>query len=267
MRHIDCKKYSDEILEDAKQVSHSKTLAIVSVGNDAASQSYIKGKIKDCQYCGIPYVHIKVDPSPISSKQLELEQVLNSLAQDSGVGAIILQLPLPKHWDEDFFLSLIPSGKDVDGFSRYSPFEPCTPEGVVYILKKELGNLEGKSALIIGRGKLVGLPLIHILLDEDCTVSIAHSKSKEQEVFYGTEYDIVICAAGCPNLLDLSKLRGEPIVIDVGVNRVDGKLQGDCFGFTDNEKPNLRVTPVPKGIGLITRAMLMKHVAKINERR
>ena len=126
--------------------------------------------------------------------------------------------------------------------------------------------MTGKHALVIGRGKLVGIPLIADLVAANCTVTVAHSKSNGDKVFYGTEYDIIVCAAGRPNLLDLHKLKGQPIVIDVGVNKIDGKLCGDCFNFNEEVNENMLVTPVPKGIGLMTRAILMKHIGEINKK-
>ena len=266
MKYIDCQKYAIKILNEAKKMQHSKYFVIVSVGNDSASQSYIKGKIKDCEYCGIPYIHKTIDPNTYGAKE-KLERLLLEMSLRQDVSSIILQLPLPQGWDETHFLRFILPEKDVDGLSSCSPFSPCTPEGIVHILREELGDLTGKTALIIGRGKLVGRPLIGMLLSQNCTITVAHSKSKTEEVFYGAKYDIVICAAGQPNLLALAKLQGEPIVIDAGVNRVEGKLQGDCCSFTDNKyiKPNMLVTPVPKGIGLMTRAMLVQHIAKTNQ--
>lgn len=266
MRYINCEQFAKEILDGVKQIKHDKYFAIVSVGDNPASQSYIKGKIRDCEYCGIPYVHKHIDLDGDTNKKFALEYMLTYLAADESVSAIILQLPLPDGWDEEYYTSLIPEGKDVDGFSDNSPFRPCTPEGIVYVLKRELGDLTGKHALVIGRGKLVGIPLIADLVASNCTVTVAHSKSNSEKVFYETKYDIVVSAVGRPNLLDLSKLKGEPTVIDVGVNKVDGKLCGDCFNFNEEVKEHMRITPVPKGIGLMTRAMLMKHIAEINQK-
>lgn len=265
MKYINCEQYANEILDEVKQVTHKKYFAIVSVGNNPASQSYIKGKIKDCEYCGIPYIHTNINLETDVNPKLSLEYTLRALAADETVSAIILQLPLPEGWDEEYFLSFIPEAKDVDGFSENSPFRPCTPEGVISVLKTDLGDLTGKHALVIGRGKLVGIPLIADLMVANCTVTVAHSKSNKDKVFYGTEYDIVVCAAGRHNLLDLLKLKGAPIVIDVGVNKVNGKLCGDCFNFSEEAHDDMRVTPVPKGIGLMTRAMLMKHIAEVNK--
>lgn len=267
MKYIDCEKYAQEILDEVKQVKHTKYFAIVSVGDNPASQSYIKGKIKDCEYCGIPYVHKHIDVKNELEARYELREVLLGLTYDNNVSAIILQLPLPQGLDEQAYLNLIPPEKDVDGLTKDSEFAPCTPEGIVHVLKKELGNLEGKTALIIGRGKLVGRPLFDLLLNENCTVTIAHSKTQNllQMLLVGG-YDIVVVAAGKPKLVNLELLSQDTkIVIDAGVNRVDGKLCGDCYRY-DDEIGKVLVTPVPKGIGLMTRAMLMKHIAEINQK-
>jgi methylenetetrahydrofolate dehydrogenase (NADP+)/methenyltetrahydrofolate cyclohydrolase len=266
MKYIDCEKYAKEILDEVKQVKHTKYFAIVSVGDNPASQSYIKGKIKDCEYCGIPYVHKNINPEMEGSK-VELEVELLKLGRMKDVAAIILQLPLPKDWDEEYFSNLIPPEKDVDGLVSNSSFLPCTPEGIVHVLKKELGSLEGKTALIIGRGKLVGRPLFDLLLSENCTVTMAHSKTKDLlSMLLLGGYDIVVVATGRPKLVNLQLLnRNTKIVIDAGVNRVEGKLCGDCHRF-DKEIGEVLVTPVPKGIGLMTRAMLMEHIAEINKK-
>lgn len=263
MKYIDCEKYAKEILDEAKQVNHTKYFAIVSVGDNPASQSYIKGKIKDCEYCGIPYVHKHIDLNDGENHKLTLEYTLRYLASDETISAIILQLPLPDGWDEEYFLNFIPTEKDVDGLTRDSKFLPCTPEGIVHVLKKELGDLEGKTALIIGRGKLVGRPLFDLLLNENCTVTMAHSKTKDLlTMLLLDRYDIVVVAAGKPQLVNLQLLnRNTKVVIDAGVNRVNGKLCGDCYKY-DEEMRDIKVTPVPKGIGLMTRAMLIKHVAE-----
>jgi methylenetetrahydrofolate dehydrogenase (NADP+)/methenyltetrahydrofolate cyclohydrolase len=175
----------------------------------------------------------------------------------STTGGIIIQLPLPKGWDEEYFTNLVPPTLDVDGFVRDSRFKPCTPEGIIYLLKQEIGDLTGKTALIVGRGKLVGEPIVKMLLDEDCTVTIAHSKTKNLHGLLGMHHDIVISAVGRPKLINLLWTSAN-VVIDVGVNRDEnGKLCGDCYEVSGSDT---KVTPVPKGIGLMTRAMLMKHM-------
>ena len=178
----------------------------------------------------------------------------------STTGGIIIQLPLPDGWDEEYFTNLVPPILDVDGFVKGSHFKPCTPEGIIYLLKKELGDLTGKTALVIGRGKLVGEPVVKMLLEENCTVTIAHSKTKDLHGLLGMHHDIVITAVGKPNLINL-KWCSANIVVDVGVNRDEnGKLCGDCYNFDANYDSDMKVTPVPGGVGLLTRAMLMKHM-------
>ena len=252
MQYIDCQKYAQEILDEVKAVPDKKKLIIFTAGDNPASASYVKGKIKDCEYCGIPYEHIKVE----TPEDLEMRIFQKMLV--STTGGIIIQLPLPEGWDEEYFTNLVPSALDVDGFVRDSHFKPCTPEGIVYLLKQELGDLTGKTALVIGRGKLVGEPIVKMLVDEDCTVTIAHSKTKNLHGLLGLHHDIVISAVGKPRLINLQWTSAN-IVIDVGVNRDEtGKLCGDCYNFTEDIP--MKVTPVPKGIGLMTRAMLMKHM-------
>jgi methylenetetrahydrofolate dehydrogenase (NADP+)/methenyltetrahydrofolate cyclohydrolase len=253
MKHIDCRKYARELLDEVKAVPNKKKLVIFTAGNDPASASYVKGKIKDCEYCGVPYEHITVQTPD------ELATLIKRKCMAANTGGIIIQLPLPDGWDEEYFTNLVPPCLDVDGFVKGSHFKPCTPEGIMYLLKKELGDLTGMTALVVGRGKLVGEPIVKMLLEEDCTVTIAHSKTKNLYKLLNTA-DIIISAVGKPNLIDLEFCWSAEVVIDVGVNRdANGKLCGDCFGF-DPDSYCLKVTPVPGGIGLMTRAMLMKHM-------
>jgi len=260
MQYIDCKKYADEILEQVKEVPNKKALTIITVGDNPASLSYVKGKIKDCEYCGIPYNHIKIDEGDFAQYQLYYE--IEQANRDCGVSGIIIQMPLPNNFDDEYIMNRIRLDKDIDGFKGNSPFLPCTPEGIMYILKKELGDLTGRNVLVIGRGKLVGEPLAKMLLDEDCTVTIAHSKTKRLEYII-PNYEVIISAAGKPNLVNL-KMCNAKIVIDAGISRdSNGKLCGDCYNFVEDDGRDLKVTSVPGGVGLMTRAMLMKHVARI----
>ena len=258
MQRVDCAKYANEILEQVKATPNKKKLAILTVGNNPASASYVKGKIKDCEYCGIPYQHIMIGDTPSAGSELFTE--INLLNADDSVGGIIVQLPLP-NLPESFYVDQVRIDKDVDGFRENSPFKPCTPEGIMYILEKELGDLTGLNALVIGRGKLVGEPVAKMLLDANCTVTVAHSKTKNLNDLIWRN-DIIISAVGKSDFLDLNMCSAK-IVIDVGVNRDEhGKLCGDCYNFIDFNY-GMKVTTVPGGIGLMTRAMLMKHVARI----
>ena len=253
MKYIDCKSYAQEILDEVKAVPNKKELCILTLGDDIASQSYVKGKIKDCNYCGIPYSHIK------ASNEIELEYNIFKANSDNAVGGIIVQLPLPDGINEQYLTNKVDTKKDVDGFKDDSRFSPCTPEGIMYILHKEIGDLTGKTALVIGRGKLVGEPIAKMLLDENCTVTVAHSKTKNLDYIL-PNYEIIISAVGKPRLVNLEMCNAQ-IVIDVGINRDEnGKLCGDCYNFRDDYCHGTKVTPVPGGIGLMTRAMLMKHM-------
>lgn len=255
MQYINCQKYAQEILDEVKAIPNKKKLIIFTAGDNPASASYVKGKIKDCEYCGVPYEHIKVQT------QDELATLIKRKCMTPTTGGIIIQLPLPDGWDEEYFTNLVPPILDVDGFVKGSHFKPCTPEGIIYLLKKELGDLTGKTALVIGRGKLVGEPVVKMLIDANCTVTVAHSKTKDLHGLLGLHHDIVIAAVGKPKFINL-KWCSANVVIDVGVNRNEnGKLCGDCYNFDPDDDSDMKVTPVPGGIGLLTRAMLMKHVA------
>lgn len=263
MKYIDCRAYAQKILNNVKSYPFKKKLVIITVGDDEASKSYVKGKIRDCEYCDIPVDHIKIEDSEFAGERLRHE--IMKLNLDNDVAGIILQLPLPKHMgNPKHYTDLISRFKDVDGFRDDSPFKPCTPKGIMYLLEKEVGDLSGLSAVIIGRGELVGKPLAKMLLDADCTVTVAHSKSNLSQVSkYLGMADIVISAVGKPELLDVSFCHNVRLVVDVGVNRnAEGKLCGDCYDsfYFEGEGPS--VTPVPGGVGLLTRAMLMQNVVE-----
>lgn len=263
MQYIDCQKYAQEILDEVKAIPNKKTLVIITVGDDMASQSYVKGKIKDCEYCGIPVIHQKFDPA--ESNQSDVMDYIRQCNKTDSIGGIIVQLPLPKGWNEELLTYTVASEKDVDGFRPFSKFKPCTPEGIMYVLHKELGDLTGLDALVIGRGKLVGKPVAQMLLDADCTVTVAHSKTKNLVDKIET-VDIIVSAVGKPKTVNLMRCRKVTTVIDVGVNRdANGKLCGDCYNFDYYPTYRVNVTPVPKGIGLMTRAMLMKHMGEVSK--
>lgn len=271
MQYIDCKKYAQEILDEVKAIPDKKKLVIISVGEDEASKVYVKGKLKDAEYCGIPTEHIQIKDTIFSN--LRLMEAIQENNDDDDVAGIIVQLPLPKHYGDINYCDLIVPWKDVDGLSSDSYFEPCTPLGIMYLLEKEIGDLTGKNALVIGRSELVGKPLAKMLLDKDCTVTVAHSKTQVENLHHHLLYaDIIISAVGKPNLIDLKMCEFSDIVVDVGINRdEDGNLCGDCYNFKINHlsvlQEHTKVTPVPGGVGLLTRAMLMRNVALASEER
>jgi methylenetetrahydrofolate dehydrogenase (NADP+)/methenyltetrahydrofolate cyclohydrolase len=261
MQYVDCKKYAQEILDEVKSVPNKGKLVIITVGDDNASKVYVKGKMKDCEYCGIPVEHIKIEDT--WSAGVTLLETIEKNNEDDEVVGIIVQLPLPKHLNNEAinYCEDIKPWKDVDGLTSGSWFEPCTPKGIVHLMKEELGNLTGKHVLIIGRSNLVGKPLAKMLTDEDCTVTLAHSKTRHL-LKHMSDVDVVVSAIGKAKEFDLGWCWDAEMVIDVGINRDENnKLCGDFDGF-DEDFGYPKVTPVPNGVGLLTRAMLMKNVAE-----
>ena len=247
---IDCKKYADNILNS---ISGDGRLAIISIGENAASEAYMRGKQKDCDrvefYCSRHHF-------PNGTPQSAIVDTISILNNDERVTGIIIQLPLPGGYDEEYLTSLVYPEKDVDGFVEGSHFQPCTPEGVIYIAEQEVGDLTGKNVVIIGRGRLVGRPLVQMMIDKNATVSICHSKTPQDAIKRLTEIaDVIVVATGTPEKWHFNNPNA--IVIDCGISRnEEGKLVGDV-AYTPG-----RCTPVPGGVGLMTRAMLMKHVER-----
>lgn len=263
MIKIDCKKYADDIITAVRLrnigIENPKKLVIFTAGDDPASAAYMNGKMKDCVRCGIPFKQVRV------KSQWELLMKIDTANWSDDVGGIIVQLPLPEGFNEVEAVNAIRKSKDVDGFKQGSPFLPCTPEGILWVLKKELGDLSGKSVLLIGKGKLVGRPLIDILLDHGCTLTIAHSKTNNLKNLLWEPHDIVISAVGKPNFINLCSVRAD-VIIDAGISRDEnGKLCGDCYNFNPDYFYINRMTTVPNGIGLMTRAMLMKHMGEVQK--
>lgn len=257
MQYINCKQYAADVKEQVKKSTTDKSLVILTMGDDPASAAYVKGKKKDCEECGIPYIH------DIVTTEQELYDKIASYNIDDAVGGIILQLPLPEGINASRYTNMIFIHKDVDGFTPNSYFLPCTPEGVVYIMEHELGDLDGLNVVILGRGELVGKPLIPILLGRNCTITVCHSHTKN--MYEHIEHaDVVISAVGKPKFLDLQRCGNTKLVIDVGINRDEnGKMCGDAYNFDEAALPHLKVTPVPGGVGLMTRAILMKHMSLV----
>jgi methylenetetrahydrofolate dehydrogenase (NADP+)/methenyltetrahydrofolate cyclohydrolase len=232
-------------------------LAIVQVGDNPASNSYIKGKLKDCAEIGVEGRHIKLDES---ISQDEFNAVVRDLSSNNEVSGIIVQLPVPKHIFVDN--TLIDAHKDVDGFRPDSAFIPCTPMGIYLYLLDRGVKFEGKNVVIIGRSEIVGRPMAKLMLDEHATVTVCHSRTKDISA-YTKMADIIIVAVGKRNLLTRDMIGdNRPIVIDVGINRnEEGKLCGDC-DYANLIDVCEYVSPVPGGVGLLTRLALMSNVIK-----
>lgn len=239
------------------------TLAVVLVGDNPASKIYVNNKIKSAEHVGIKSISLKL---PENSTQQEVENLILGLANDDKVDGILVQLPLPRHLDEDYLLNLIPVSKDVDGFTEINTGKlsqgkdcvlPCTPAGIIELIKSENIQLSGKKAVVIGRSNIVGKPIANLLLKENCTVSVCHSKTSNIKE-YTLNADIIVVAIGKPCFLTGDMVKDGAVVIDVGINRTDDGLKGDVDYSSVCEKSSF-ITPVPGGVGPMTIAMLMKN--------
>ena len=248
--------------------SGEKYLKIIQVEGDIASNSYTKGKKKDCEEIGLKCVH---ELFPNNTNPSDIWRAIAKGNTDENCIGLILQLPLPEHLagrTEDF-VSLVDKHKDVDGFIESSPFDPCTPAGIVYIMKKHYENkLAGKTALIIGRGKLVGKPLAKLLDKENMTIMQANSYTPPEKLQQlCATADVIITATGKPNTITEKMacfIPDSTLIIDAGVSRNnEGKLCGDCDPAIYNIHNN--ITPVPGGVGLMTRAMLLSNCVQAME--
>lgn len=237
------------------------TLAILTVGHDAPSQAYVRGKKKDAAEVGINALHIQFE------EDVTLETVLTEikrLNEDPTVHGIIVQLPLPKHIPESVINATILPSKDVDGFVPNSHFDPCTPKGVVDYLSFLGFPFEGKNAVIFGRSQIVGKPMARLLLKKNCNVTVLHSKTKEEDrAFFIAHADLIVAATGRRHLLDAHySYRPSAFLMDVGINRdEEGHLHGDA----DPNLPLFYQSPVPGGVGLLTRLALLKNLMEAYE--
>lgn len=275
---IDCKtireKILDEVKEEVAMLPTQPHLAVVIVGDDKASHTYVKNKEKTCEQVGIKSTTIKL---PECATQEELETTIRQLNFDSGIHGILLQLPLPNHLDEQQAIDLIDPKRDVDGLTITNAglvalgrldeaIVPCTPSGVLRMFDEIGYELEGKTVSVIGRSNLFGKPMAQLCLSRNATVKMCHSRT--QALGLETEFqDVVISAIGQPKFLNGVQLAGNEILVDVGINRDEnGKLCGD-IDIEDVKSKYINkdlqyYTPVPGGIGQLTTAMLMKNVLK-----
>ena len=237
-------------------------LAVILVGEDPASQVYVRNKIKACDEVGIKSYAYRLDKD---TPQARVEELVRSLAVDNKINGILVQLPLPAHLDADKILSLIPFSKDVDGFSaenmgKLCMGEPClvacTPNGVMKMFESENISLSGKNAVVIGRSNIVGKPMAMLLTNANATVTLCHSKTRDlKEKCLGA--DIVVAAIGRAKYITADMIKEGAVVIDVGMNRdKNGKLCGDVDFENVKEKCSY-ITPVPGGVGPMTITMLM----------
>jgi len=266
---------SIEIEYLVKKYGRSPKLCIILVGDDPASISYVKSKQKSCNEIGIL---CDLNILPFSTPQddiLELIQVLNN---DAEVDGILVQLPLPKHIDQNVIIQSIDYKKDADGLHPMNvgllnvsdeAILPCTPKGILSLLKAEDISITGKHCVIIGRSNLVGKPMAQLMLRENASVTVCHSKTRDL-AYLTRQGEILIIAIGHANLVNADMLKEGAVVVDVGINNLDGKLVGDLYNsidVTDIEKKAAAITPVPGGVGPMTIASLMENVVEIYKKR
>lgn len=274
MQLIDGKAISAKVKEEVKNEAAQLTekgvipcLAVILVGDDKASQTYVNSKEKACKACGIRSLKYTLEANTDESALIDLIQSLN---ENDEVDGILVQLPLPKHIDENKILEKISCEKDVDGFhavnvgrlvSGLDGFVPCTPCGIMRLFKEYGIEVSGKNAVVIGRSNIVGKPMVNLLLNANATVTVTHSKTQNLAKIT-KDADIIVVAIGKPNFLKADMVKNGAVVIDVGINRLENnKLVGDA-DFENVANKCSFITPVPGGVGPMTIAMLLKNTIK-----
>ena len=261
------KQIKDELKEKVAKLKEEGTeicLAVIQVGNDPASTVYVGNKKKACEYIGIKSLAYEL---PEETTEEELLGIIDKLNKDDTVNGILVQLPVPKHINDERIINAISPLKDVDGFSPASVgalsigqkgFLSCTPAGIIQLLKRSDIDIEGKECVVVGRSNIVGKPMAMLLLRENGTVTVCHSRTKNlKEVC--KRADILIAAVGKPKMIDDTYVKAGAVVIDVGIHRNEnGKLCGDV-DFEKVEPICSAITPVPGGVGPMTIAMLMNN--------
>lgn len=253
----------EELKQKIRDLNNKLKLVVIRVGNDEASKIYVKSKEKACLEVGIDFneIHFRDDVC-----EDVLIDKINELNNDLEVSGILVQLPLPNHLDTHKILNTIDYKKDVDGLTTINigklnnneeAIIPCTARGVIDLLKYSNTDLEGKNVVIVGRSNLVGKPLISLLLKQNATVSVCHSKTANLKD-YTKNSDVIICAVGHPNLITKDMIKEDCIIIDVGINRIDNKICGDV-DYDNVINIVSKITPVPGGVGPMTIAMLMNN--------
>lgn len=260
----------NDLKEKVSFFSRKPGLVVVQVGNDEASKVYVKNKEKTALEIGLEFKHLHFD----DISEIDLINEINKLNNDNYVDGIIVQLPLPSHLDENKIINTIDPNKDVDGLTNSNIAKlinnedsliPCTPLGVMKLLEHYNINVSGKNVVIVGRSRLVGKPLSMLMLNNNATVTICHSKTSDLNVFT-SKADILVVAVGKSSIIGPKMVKKDAVVIDVGINRVNNKLCGDVDYIKVSKKASY-ITPVPGGVGPMTVAMLMSNVIKSYEKK
>ncbi len=280
---IDGKEVAAEVVETVKVATAKLTsdtgvvpgIAVVIVGEDPASQVYVRSKGKRATECGF---HSVTHTMPEETSEADLLAMVQSLNDDEAIDGILVQLPLPKHIDEGKVIQMIAPEKDVDGFhfinvgklgtgETDTAFVPCTPAGSMVLLKKALGtsDLSGLNAVVVGRSNIVGKPMMNLLLTANATVTVAHSRTKDLPALCKTA-DILVAAVGRPEMVKADWVKPGASVIDVGINRIDAPEKGESksrlvgdVAYDESAQVAGSITPVPGGVGPMTIAMLMAN--------
>ncbi|RHP01130.1 bifunctional methylenetetrahydrofolate dehydrogenase/methenyltetrahydrofolate cyclohydrolase FolD [Firmicutes bacterium AF36-3BH] len=254
-------------VENLKKEGINPGLAVIIVGEDPASQIYVRNKERACEECGI---YSEKYALPAETTQEELLKLIDELNNKSSISGILVQLPVPKHIDEKTIINAIAPNKDVDAFHPVNvgkimvgnyDFVPCTPAGVMELIKESGIDVSGKECVIVGRSNIVGKPQAMLLLHQNGTVTICHSKTKNLAE-KTKNADILVAAVGIPNFIKGDMIKKGAVVIDVGINRLENKKLCGDVEFESAEKVAGAITPVPGGVGPMTIAMLMKNTVK-----
>ena len=257
-------KIQEGIKKEIKTCMIRPSVAVIQVGDNPASNSYIKRKENACNNVGVYFRLYKFDEG---TPELTIINKIKELNNDEYVNGILVQLPLPEQYNEKRIINSIINSKDIDGLTDINvgrmingkkTLVPCTPLGIMRLLEEYEVDLAGKNVVIIGRGKLVGRPLITLMLAKDATVTVCHSKTTNLAEMT-KQADVLVVACGVPNLITADMVKDDVVVIDAGTNRVDGKLCGDVDFAGVSKKASL-ITPVPKGVGPMTVAMLLQNI-------
>ena len=255
-------KIKDELKGNVNSYFQTPILAVVTIGDDAASEVYVKNKKKACEYVGMSFLHL--DYASCVKEEVVIRKI-KQLNKDKSINGIIVQLPIPENFNVSKIINTIDPSKDVDGLTNIQAgkliqnekcLTPCTPKGIMEIFKEYKIDLEGKHVVIVGRSNLVGKPLMLECLNKNATVTMCHSRTKNLKS-YTKDAVILVVAVGKKYLIDKSMVKKDSVIIDVGINREDGKIYGDV-------NPNVEelceyLTPVPGGVGPMTVSMLLKN--------
>ncbi|MBQ9318063.1 MAG: bifunctional 5,10-methylenetetrahydrofolate dehydrogenase/5,10-methenyltetrahydrofolate cyclohydrolase [Bacilli bacterium] len=254
----------DELKKTIKYEMIKPSVAVIQIGDDAASNTYIRNKEKACNDVGIFFRHFKFEDG---TPELTVINKIKELNNDEYVNGIIIQLPLPERYNEKRLVNQILNSKDIDGLTDINvgrllngkkTLVPCTPLGVMELLEKYNVNVEGKHVVIVGKGKLTGKPLAHLLLNAGATVTVCHSRTLDLASFT-RQADILISATGLNKIITEDMVKKDAVVIDIGINYEDGHIAGDVDFANVSKKASL-ITPVPGGVGPMTIAMLLKNI-------